>query len=132
MALVRACFDVNERFFEDRLDITLIDPSLDRHKDTFEWLRSSNARLLNQKVQDVSLEVFERLEKNDILFIDSSHVSKTGSDVNHYLFQSVPRLRSGVLLHIHDILFPFEYPKDWVLNEKRSWNERRSSLPPSS
>jgi predicted O-methyltransferase YrrM len=115
--------DASQRFFEDRLDITLIDPSLDQHKDTFEWLRSPNARLLNQKVQDVSLDVFERLGENDILFIDSSHVSKTGSDVNHYLFRIVPRLKTGVLLHIHDILFPFEYPEDWVLKEKRSWNE---------
>jgi predicted O-methyltransferase YrrM len=115
--------DVNERFFEGRLDITLIDPSIDELKNTFEWLRSPNARLLNKKVQDVPLEVFERLEGNDILFIDSSHVSKTGSDVNHYLFRIVPRLKTGVLVHIHDILVPFEYLEDWVLKEKRSWNE---------
>jgi predicted O-methyltransferase YrrM len=115
--------DVNERVFENRLDITLIDPSLDHLKNTYEWLHSPNARLLNQKVQDVSVEEFERLERNDILFIDSSHVSKTGSDVNHYLFQIVPRLKPGVLVHIHDILFPFEYLEDWVLKEKRSWNE---------
>src|ERR1700731_3222053 len=100
--------DVNERGFENRLDITLMHPSLDHLKNTYEWLHSPNARLLNQKVQDVSVEEFERLERNDILFIDSSHVSKTGSDVNHYLFQIVPRLKPGVLVHIHDILFPFE------------------------
>jgi hypothetical protein len=58
--------DVSERFFEDRIDITLIDPSLDRHQETFEWLRSAKSRLLNQQVQDVSLDVFERLERNDI------------------------------------------------------------------
>ena len=78
--------DVNERFFEGRLDITLIDPSLDRLSSTFEWLRSPGACLLNQKVQDVPLDVFDRLEANDILF-------------------------------------PFEYLEDWVLKEKRSWNE---------
>ena len=105
------------------MDITLVDPALDRLTSTFEWLRSPGARLLNQKVQDVSMEVFDRLEANDILFIDSSHVSKTGSDVNHYLFRILPRLKTGVLVHIHDILFPFEYLEDWVLKEKRSWNE---------
>ena len=115
--------DVNERFFEGRLDITLIDPSLDRLTSTFEWLRSPGGCMLNQKVQDVPLDVFDCLEANDILFIDSSHVSKTGSDVNHYLFRILPRLKTGVLVHIHDILFPFEYLEDWVLKEKRSWNE---------
>jgi|SRR6266850_361666 len=115
--------DVNEKFFEGRLDITLIDPSLDSLASKSEWLRSPGARLLDQKVQDVRLDVFDRLEANDILFIDSSHVSKTGSDVNHYLFRIVPRLKTGVLVHIHDILFPFEYLEDWVLKEKRSWNE---------
>jgi hypothetical protein len=67
--------------------------------------------------------VFERLEENDILFLDSSHVSKTGSDVNYYLFEILPVLKPGVLVHVHDILYPFEYLKEWVLGEKRSWNE---------
>jgi hypothetical protein len=116
-------FDLNEGFFEGGLEITLIDPSLDQLNDEFKWMRSSNARLLNRKLQDVPTDVFERLDRNDVLFIDSSHVSKTGSDVNDYLFRIVPRLRPGVLVHIHDILFPFEYLEDWVLTEKRSWNE---------
>jgi len=115
--------DANERFFDGRLDLTLIDPSLDQLKTQFDRLDSSNARLLNQKLQDVPLAVFERLERNDILFVDSSHVSKTGSDVNHYLFQIVPRLKPGVVVHIHDILYPFEYLQEWVLDEKRNWNE---------
>jgi hypothetical protein len=55
--------------------------------------------------------------------VDSSHVSKTGSDVNYYLFQILPRLKPGVVIHIHDMFWPFEYLEEWVLSEKRSWNE---------
>src|SRR5690606_33895195 len=58
----------------------------------------------------------------DILFVDSSHVLKTGSDVNHLLFQILPILKKGVLVHFHDIFYPFEYPKEWILSG-RSWNE---------
>jgi SAM-dependent methyltransferase len=115
--------DVSDRWFDGQLDLTFIDPSLDELEATVGELRAPNAKLLNQKLQDVPLSVFERLEANDILFIDSSHVSKTGSDVNHYLFQIVPLLKPGVLVHIHDILYPFEYLEEWVLREKRSWNE---------
>jgi hypothetical protein len=119
----RLLLDTNQRFFDGQMDLTLIDPSLDELNETFEGLRADDACLLSQKVQDVPLEVFERLENNDILFLDSSHVSKTGSDVNHYLFRIIPLLKSGVLIHIHDILYPFEYLEEWVLKEKRSWNE---------
>ena len=57
-----------------------------------------------------------------MLFIDSSHVSKTGSDVNHLFFQVVPRLAVGVLVHVHDVSWPFEYAENEVY-EGRSWNE---------
>jgi hypothetical protein len=70
----------------------------------------------------VNLEIFKQLDRNDILFIDSTHVSKTGSDVNFILFEILPLLKSGVLIHFHDISYPFEYPKDWVFGG-RNWNE---------
>ena len=60
--------------------------------------------------------------ENDVLFIDSTHVSKVGSDVNYIFFEILPRLRSGVHIHFHDIFYPFEYPKEWVY-EGRNWNE---------
>jgi hypothetical protein len=62
------------------------------------------------------------LETDDILFIDSSHVTKVGSDVNQILFNVLPALRPGVLVHIHDIFWPFEYPAVWYA-EGRAWNE---------
>jgi predicted O-methyltransferase YrrM len=74
------------------------------------------------RLQDVPIEVFLDLDQNDILFIDSTHVSKTGSDVNFALFEILPVLKSGVCIHIHDIFYPFEYPSDWVF-AGRSWNE---------
>jgi predicted O-methyltransferase YrrM len=81
-----------------------------------------DAELVDEQVQGVPLETFLSLGENDILFIDSSHVLKIGSDVQ-YEFLEV--LRPGVLVHVHDIFLPGEYPKDWVYGEEhRFWNEQ--------
>ena len=80
--------------------------------------------LLNQKVEAVDLSVFESLQTNDILFVDSSHVFKSGSDVEFEFLQVYPRLQTGVLVHIHDIFFPYDYPIEWNLKESRYWNEQ--------
>jgi hypothetical protein len=79
-------------------------------------------RLLEQGLQQVPLAAFQALEPNDILFIDSSHVAKLGSDVNYLFFEILPTLRPGVFVHIHDIYHPFEYPVHWY-EEGRAWNE---------
>jgi hypothetical protein len=115
----RLLLDSTEQFPDDGVNITLIDPSLD----SLNLRAPPQTRLFRRRVQDVDLTIFDQLDANDILFIDSSHVSKTGSDVNFILFEIFPRLRPGVLIHIHDIFWPFEYLREWVLNEKRSWNE---------
>lgn len=81
-------------------------------------------RLVRKKVEDVELAFFDQLGDGDILFIDSSHVSKAGSDVNYLFFEVVPRLRPGVMVHIHDIFLPDEYPKEWVIDQGRNWNEQ--------
>lgn len=70
----------------------------------------------------VSLAVFEKLNKGDILFVDSTYVSKTGSDVNYILFEILPVLKKGVIIHFHDVFYPFEYPKEWVF-QGRNRNE---------
>lgn len=82
------------------------------------------SELLIQKVQDIPLDYFDALKAGDVLFIDSSHVCKVGSDVNYLFFEIIPRLNKGVLVHIHDIFLPDEYPKEWVINEGRHWNEQ--------
>jgi predicted O-methyltransferase YrrM len=116
----RLLLDTSERCFEGEIEITLIDPS----PGTLDDLRpTARTRMLSCPVQDAPVELFDDLEANDILFVDSSHVGKTGSDVNYYLFQILPRLKPGVIIHIHDIFWPFEYLAEWVLTDKRSWNE---------
>ena len=67
---------------------------------------------------------FLQLEENDILFVDSSHVSKVGSDVNYEILEILPRLKPGVLVHLHDIFLPFEYPKRWIKELNIFWNEQ--------
>ena len=82
------------------------------------------ARLVEKPVQAVGLRSFLNLRRNDILFIDSSHVSRIGSDVNLLFLEVLPRLRPGVLVHVHDIFLPGDYPRDWVLGEHRFWSEQ--------
>ena len=78
--------------------------------------------LMERPVQRVAPEVFEALARGDLLFIDSSHTVKTGSDVNYLLLEVLPRLRSGVLVHMHDIFFPFDYTP-LTLRTLWHWNE---------
>jgi hypothetical protein len=81
-------------------------------------------RLIKAPVQSVPLAEFETLGENDILFIDSSHVLKEASDVQFEYLEVVPRLKKGVIVHFHDIFFPFPYPRSWVVDELRFWNEQ--------
>lgn len=82
------------------------------------------SRLIAREVQDVPLSEFKKLEENDILFIDSSHVLKIGNDVQYEYLEILPRLNKGVLIHIHDIFLPAEYPKKWVKELHRFWTEQ--------
>ncbi len=66
--------------------------------------------------------MFKKLEENDILFIDSSHVAKVGSDVMYEYFDILPVLKSGVIIHVHDMFYPFEYPEEWI-KQGRAYNE---------
>jgi predicted O-methyltransferase YrrM len=75
-------------------------------------------------VEDLeSTQLLDLLSAGDILFIDSSHTVKTGGDVPYLFLEILPRLRPGVLIHIHDIFLPFDYPEEWVLEDWR-WNEQ--------
>jgi len=80
--------------------------------------------LIIKKVEEVNLDFFSKLGNNDILFIDSSHVVKIGNDVNLLYLEVLPRLKKGVFVHIHDIFFPHQYPKDWVIKMRRFWSEQ--------
>lgn len=100
--------------------LTCIDPYADRLRSL---LRDDDpVTVIEDKVQNVDLSMFDKLKIGDVLFIDSSHVAKAGSDVNWIYFQILPRLAQGVIIHIHDILYPFEYHDTWI-RQGRSWNE---------
>jgi predicted O-methyltransferase YrrM len=75
-----------------------------------------------EQVQDTPLEVFEQLGSGDVLFVDTSHTVKTGGDVVWIYGEIVPRLRPGVVVHIHDAFIPGDYPEPWV-SEGWGWNE---------
>lgn len=114
--------DTNELFFTNSIHLTFIDPFTNRLLSLLKGEDRNNITIIEKNVQQVSLESFKKLQSGDILFIDSTHVSKTGSDVNYILFEILPILQKGVLIHFHDIFFPFEYPKKWVF-KGFNWNE---------
>lgn len=113
--------DVNRRHFGGAIEFSAIEPF------PKEFLRAGVpgiTRLIEAEVQDMPMDVFLALRAGDILFIDSSHIAKAGSDVNHLYFEILPRLAPGVRIHVHDVFLPHEYPKEWVLTEGRHWNEQ--------
>ena len=115
--------DTNERFFGNRIRLTFIEPVPDRLLSRLKEDDAANTEILARPVQDVELALFQTLEAGDILFVDSSHVVKAGSDVSYILFDIIPRLRPGVLVHFHDMFYPFEYPRAWVVERRMFWNE---------
>jgi len=82
------------------------------------------SKLIDQKVQSVSISEFGKLSDSDILFIDSSHVLKIGSDVPYEYLDVLPRLQKGVIIHVHDIFLPAQYPKEWLFDYRRFWSEQ--------
>lgn len=79
-----------------------------------------------EPVESIGQGLFEELRAGDILFIDSSHELRVGSDVTHLYGRVLPILAAGVILHIHDIFLPWEYPRHWLLNDAYGlgWNEQ--------
>jgi hypothetical protein len=80
--------------------------------------------LIERRIQDVDPQLFETLDAGDMLFIDSSHCSRLGSDLNILMFEIVPRLKPGVIVHFHDIFLPSEYPRSWLEDVGIMWNEQ--------
>ena len=114
--------DTNDIFFDGNLECTFIEP----HPDTLKGLLYADdfekINIIQNKLQDVDVSLFSNLKENDILLIDSTHVSKIGSDVNYLFFEILPKLSPGVFVHFHDIFYPFEYPAEWIF-EGRQWQE---------
>jgi hypothetical protein len=114
--------DTNEFFFGGGISTTFIEPYPDLLTSLLKETDKNNTRIISCNLQDTDIAEFETLGANDILFVDSTHVSKVNSDVNRIFFDILPRLASGVHIHFHDIFYPFEYPKEWLM-EGRAWNE---------
>lgn len=101
--------------------ITCIEPY---PRDFLERAVEGIGEVKRQGVQVTDMAVFDALDTGDILFIDSTHVSRMGSDVNHLMLEVLPRLRPGVLVHIHDIFMPYDYPETWTRDFNFFWNEQ--------
>jgi predicted O-methyltransferase YrrM len=114
--------DTNQLFFGGRIACCFIDPDLRRLRGLLHRTDLTKIDCVEKPIQAIDLERFRELSTGDILFIDSSHVAKVGSDLNRILFEIVPVLKSGVFVHFHDVFWPFEYPKSWVY-QGRAFNE---------
>ena len=115
--------DTNELFFDNTIDCSFIEPFPDLLHSLVRESERSSLKIIPHRVQDLPLDTFSKLEAGDILFIDATHVAKVGGDVPYLYFEVLPRLPKGVFVHIHDIFYPMEYPKEWLL-EGRAWNEQ--------
>lgn len=105
-----------------KANLTFIEPYPDRLYSLLKKEDEKHCDIIVDKIQNVDLKIFDRLTDGDFLFLDTSHIFKTGSDLNFEFFEILPRLKKGVIVHIHDIHFPFEYPQSWV-EDQRAYNE---------
>jgi hypothetical protein len=88
------------------------------------WLKDIGVELIREKVENIDLKFFQKLEENDILFIDSSHIIRPQGDVLYEFLEILPSLKIGVYIHVHDIFTPRDYPNHWILDEHLLWNEQ--------
>jgi predicted O-methyltransferase YrrM len=114
--------DTNELYFDNSIKVTFIEPYPELLLSLIKDEDKKRIHLLASNLQEIDLAVFKSLGAGDILFIDSSHVVKIYSDVNYIFSEILPSLAPGVLIHFHDIFYPFEYPERWIF-ENRAWNE---------
>jgi hypothetical protein len=115
--------DVNDRFLNHETGFISIDPDADRLRSMLMPGDEQKFTLVEKTLQEIDPGIFYELDENDIAFFDSTHVSKCNSDVNLIFFDILPRLKPGVLVHFHDIFYPFEYPEHWLLEIGAAWNE---------
>ena len=114
--------DTNEIFFNNNISCTFIEPYPQLLESLIKENDKERIEIIPTKLQEVDLSKFACLSSGDILFVDSTHVSKVDSDVNHIFFEILPSLSNEVYIHFHDIFYPFEYPKEWIY-AGRAWNE---------
>jgi len=104
-------------------NFTFVDPYPERLKGLLRPEDFGRVKIIEKPAQETDQSMYKSLDRGDILFIDSTHVLKTGSDVHYELFHILPALKKGVAIHFHDVHFPFEYPDQWIFDTNYSWNE---------
>ena len=87
------------------------------------WLDQLDVDVVRKPVESIDTSLFGQLDENDILFIDSSHMIRPQGDVLFEYFEILPILKSGVLIHIHDIFSPKDYLEEWI-QSVCFWNEQ--------
>jgi len=113
----KLCVDASNKNYNNCL-ITCIEPYRSN------VIENLNVRIVKEKVENCPLSIFDTLEKNDFLIIDSSHIIKPYGDVIWEYLHILPKLKPGVIVHIHDIFLPFDYPKQWMQKEYRLYTEQ--------
>jgi hypothetical protein len=111
-----AAVALNEKEGSPRCRITCVEPY------PRQWLKDAPVQLLQRPVQSLDIKEFDSLGPGSLLFIDSSHTVKTGSDTNYLILEVLPRLRPGVIVHFHDIYLPYDYQRD-ALDSFWQWQE---------
>lgn len=103
----------------DSAEITCIDPAPRREIDGLP------VTVVRRVLENSDADLCAELEPNDIFFIDSSHILLPGMDVDIEFNRIFPRLKPGVIVHVHDIFLPFDYPGQW---KDRNWNEQNALI----
>jgi hypothetical protein len=115
--------DTIDRCKELPTQLITIEPNAERLRRVLRPSDLDRLQIREQELQSAPDALFTSLCSGDILFIDSTHVLKSHSDVHEVLFRVLPLLAPGVYVHFHDVFYPFEYPPEWVIDQNRSWNE---------
>jgi hypothetical protein len=119
--LIAAALRQNESEGIPRAAYSIIDPYAASKIST---ILQQVTEVVRQPVQRVPLALFESLEAGDVLFVDSSHVVATDSDVWYEFLEILPRIAVGVIVQVHDIFLPDDYPREWLLESRLFWNEQ--------
>ena len=110
--------NINKQIDNFITELTCIEPFENK------WLEKNDIRVIRKKVEEIDTDIFTDLSKGDILFIDSSHVIKPQGDIVKIFLEILPKLKSGVIIHIHDIFSPRDYLENWLKIENRFFNEQ--------
>ena len=88
------------------------------------WLEQRSVTVVRKKIEDLDVEFFSELQEDDLLFLDSSHMIRPDGDILFEYLELLPTLKKGVIVHVHDIFSPRNYPEEWLVEKVRFWNEQ--------